>query len=45
MFIWYLDENNFFPEGVIEGVHIDKVDGGSVIVIDFGYFEVAWVIE
>lgn len=43
LFIGNFDEDNLLSEGVVKGVHVDEVDGGSVVVVDFGDFEVTWV--
>lgn len=43
MFVGDFDKYDLFSEGIVEGVHIDEVNGGAIVVVDFGYFEVAWV--
>ena len=43
VFIRDFDKDDLFSECVVKRVHVDKVNGGAVVVIDFGDFEVAWV--
>jgi len=45
LFVDDLDENDLLSQGVIEWVHVDEVNGRSVVMIDFGDLEVAWVME
>lgn len=42
MFVGDLDEDYLFSKSVVEWVHVDEVNGGAIVVVDFGDFEVAW---
>ncbi len=43
MFVRDLDKDDLFSKSVVEWVHVDEVNGGAVVVVDFGDFEVALV--
>ena len=43
MFVRDFDENDLFSESVVKRVHVDEINGGAVVVIDFGDLEVPWV--
>lgn len=45
MFVGDLDKYNLFSQSIIKGVHVDEVDGGTVVVIDFCNLKVAWVSQ
>ena len=43
MFIRNLDKYDLFPESVVKWVHVDKINGGAIVVIDFGNLEITLV--
>lgn len=43
LFIRDFNKDDFFSESIVKRIHVDEVDNGAIVVIDFGDFEVTLV--
>jgi hypothetical protein len=44
MLISKFNKYNLFSKSVIKAVHIDEIDGRSIVVINFGYFKITLIM-